>query len=245
MSENKILLNEAVSNASFGAPGRYDLIVRQDKAEIIHEETPLKFTGVLDSPFVFLSQRLQMHLDKSANIVVDRDQMTIVLTTEERSDFKNIITGGLTFHPSFVRLGINDGKFVPAKDLADRLRKNKAFFETLLEATEVISKLQSFKAQVIKTIEKSDDKRGNAVDLKAQAIDSINLPKNFKLKAPIFKGQPAVEFSVEIEVQAEDLTVTLFSEEAFTIIDQCRDAAIDEVLNRIREIAPGIVILEK
>lgn len=176
---------------------------------------------------------------------MNRDNLTMDLVINERDkEFKDTVSGKLQLDQAYVKVGINDDKFVTPKDMADRLRRNKAFFDTLLDATEVISKLQNFRARVSKIVEKIDDKKGNKVDHNEQAIQEINLPREIVFNIPIFKGQPKKVIRVDVEVQAEDLTVTLFSEDAYTVIDKTRDEAFDYEIQIISELLPGLPVIE-
>lgn len=244
MSEVKQIVKETIQSG-FGGPGDYSIIVRQDKPIEVFHPTPLVFEGNIDSPLNFLRLRNDLHNLYDCHAVVDRENMTITLTTEESSKFKNIITGRLEYDLVFIRLGINDGNYVTAMELSDRLRRHKTYFETLSLATEVVNKLKNFKARVNNTIEKANDSRGNRTDLTIQAIESINLPENFTLRIPIFKGQTPEDLRVEVDIKAEDLSVTLFSEDAYNVKDLIAENAINTVLEGLRKEFPELLILEK
>ena len=102
----------------------------------------------------------------------------------------------------------------------------------------------SFRARVEKEIEKSDDRRGNTRDLKAQAVQS-NLPESVTLKLPLFSGEAtSVLVAVEIDVNPDDLTLALVSPEAENMMGSSADYLIDQQLTQIIGLAPGIAILE-
>lgn len=93
-------------------------------------------------------------------------------------------------------------------------------------------------------LEVSDDKRGNQKILRAQTVES-NLPKSFNVNMPIFKGTEKRTFEVEVEINPNDLSCTLVSQEAHDIVVQERDNQMDAVLGRIGDAAPNIVIIEQ
>lgn len=75
----------------------------------------------------------------------------------------------------------------------------------------------------------------------------VNLPEAFTVKIPIFKGTPAELLEVEIyaNVDGRDVTLSLVSPSALQILEEQRDKVIDEQVRLIRQLCPGIVIIEK
>lgn len=86
---------------------------------------------------------------------------------------------------------------------------------------------------------------GSKVDNYSQVVDS-NLPKSFKLNIPLFKGFANEEIEVEIyaDVDGRDVSLSLVSAGANEAIEEYKNKVIDEQLGVIRQIAPGIVIIE-
>lgn len=241
-----IIAEQLTTNAN--GPGIYEVVVREGSAaELpkIYEESPVKLSGNIDAPLRWLQKRISQINPLLCYVEVNRDKLTMTLVVNERNQkFKDSITGSLSLDQAFIRVGINDDRYVTPKELSDRLRKNKAFFDTLQEATDVISKLQNFRARVGKIVDKIDDKRGNKVDHYEHAIQEINLPKEITFNIPVFKGQPKKVIKVDVEVKAEDLTVTLFSEDAYTVIDKTRDEAFNHQCAEIEAVLPGLPIIE-
>jgi hypothetical protein len=73
-----------------------------------------------------------------------------------------------------------------------------------------------------------------------------NLPKSFTVNLAIFKGTPKVAITVEFDhyLADGDCYLQLVSPGANEAVEEFRDNCIDDVLNRIREIAPDIAIME-
>jgi len=76
-------------------------------------------------------------------------------------------------------------------------------------------------------------------------VDS-NLPKSFKLNIPLFEGFPNEEIEVEIyaDVDGRDVSLSLISAGANEAIEEYKNRVINEQLDKIKEIAPDIVIIE-
>ena len=68
----------------------------------------------------------------------------------------------------------------------------------------------------------------------------------FFVKIPIFKGADPERIEVEIiaTVSGRDVALSLISADAETIIEEVRDKLIDEQLDKIKELAPEIPIIE-
>ena len=94
-----------------------------------------------------------------------------------------------------------------------------------------------------KQIEASNNDRGNRRELVDQVVEH-NIPESFKLNLPIFNGTDPQNVEVEINVDADDLSCTLISPHAKDLIEQMRNEKIDEVIKRVNEVCPDIVIIE-
>lgn len=210
----------------------------------LHEETPLKFTGVLNSPSQWLKKRLEGLNQLSSYVSVDRENLKIELVTEERSHFKNSIIGKLEVHPIFTTFGINSGRYISPLEMADLIKMNRYYFQNKTEAMVLVSTMKNFKAKVDGAIESSTNNNGSRTELRSQIVNS-NLPESFVMVIPIFKGQPAFELEVEIVVNPEDLKCSLVSPQANELKEKARDEAINEVLADITTLAPDIVVFEK
>jgi hypothetical protein len=237
-------LGESIAQAINTGGGKLEIVYREDKATIIHEETPVSLIGILDNPARWLEARQSLHLPLQAYVMVDREALSISLVTEERSDFKNSIIGELKLHPAFIFFGINKEEYITTQKMADKIKMNRLFFETKSDAMQLVTLLKDFKARVNKEVEKKNTNNGDYKVLFAQEV-LHNLPPSFKMKIPIFKGQNPILMEVELYIEPEELKCCLISPEANEEKEHLRDTAIDAVLDRMKDALPGIVILEK
>src|SRR5260221_1675340 len=227
------------------ADGNLNIVFgEQVKPLQLRDETPVKLIGILDSPARWLEARKDLLYGLKCYVMVERESLLIELIIEERNHFKDLISGTLTYHPAFLKFGINNEKYITPAAMADKIKMNRSFFENKQVAMNLVTQLVDFKATVNREIEKKDDKRGNYKDLMQQAVSS-NLPESFKMRLPIFKGEKARVLEVEVYIEAENLTCCLVSPEANEEMELLRDTAIDGVLERIKIALPAIVILEK
>jgi len=245
--ETKAGITEQIGNyIANSIDGNLKVVFGEDaKALQLHEETAVELNGILDTPARWLEARGTALVDGlKSYIIVDRDLLKIELITEERNHFKNKISGQLTYHPAFLKFGINSEAYITPAQMADKIKMNRAFFENKQVAMNLVTQLKDFKAEITRQLEKKNDNKGNYTDLRQQAVSS-NLPESFNMILPIFKGERAQQIEVEVYVEAENLSCTLISPEANEEMESLRDTAIDEVIDRIKKAIPTIVIIEK
>ena len=218
--------------------------IRFGEALPLKEPKAVSIDGTIDAPARWVEKRKDDIKQADAHIIVDRDHMIITLNIDENSAYSDQIKGTLTLSSEMQEFGINTGEYMSCFDMSDRIKQLRSYFETQQEAMKLVTELRNFKAKVDKDLELSDDKRGNQRILRAQTVES-NLPKNFKIQLPIFKGMEKETIEVEVEINPNDLSCTLVSPEAHDIVVQQRDKHMDAVLDRIKEAAPTIVIIEQ
>ena len=239
------ILEQAAKTAFENADGKpVQIMLREGKANDVKEPQPIDITGNIDAPALFVENRHQTFDAESAHVEVDRENMKITLITEETSPYANRITGVMVFSEGFKKLKINNGEYISNFDMAELIKMNRSYFQSRDEAMKLVSELRNFKAKVERDLELSDDKRGNINIKKSQAVDS-NLPKAFTLRIPIFKGQPENIFKAEVEVNPNDLSMTLVSPEANDLISDNRDNIINSQLSRIKDADASILIIEQ
>lgn len=221
-----------------------NITIREGRALELKEPTPLRIIGVIDAPLSFLSQRMGTLMESDCHILVNRETGTILLTVDERSFYKDTITGKIDLSAEFNKFGINSGQYHTPYDLSQLFKMNRSYFENQSVAMGLVSVLMNFKAKVEKEMEKSENGRGDRRVLMAQTVAS-NIPEKFNLCIPVFRGMPKQVFEVEIMINPSDLTCTLQSPQANDLIYVVKDELINSTLLKIQEIAPEIVIIEQ
>lgn len=230
---------------------RAEVIIREGAAaEVLDPKEPVRLVvnGTIGNVVEYLEKRIGAGQfdEKDCNIVVDRDNVSIKLTTNE-TDYRrqSEITGELKYNPSYVAFGINTGKVWTPTELGMFFKMNRAFFADRKTNMDLVTALMNFTANVNHTIERSIKENGNRTDNFAQVVNS-NLPEAFELNIPIFKGMPAERLEVETfaKVDGRDVALVLLSPGSRETLEDLRDRVIDDQLSRIREIAPKIAIFE-
>ena len=94
-------------------------------------------------------------------------------------------------------------------------------------------------------LEKSEERNGSIGLVFQQEVES-NLPTDFSLDIPIFKGGKRQRIEVEIDhyVSGVDCYLQLFSPEAKDIMTSTSDGIIDKEVERLKAACPDIVIVE-
>lgn len=245
MNATDAKLNVTLPNGYNGLP--IEVVLREGEApEALDPKEPniIVITGTIDSPLRWIRQR--SFDPKESNILVDRDNINIVLTIEEKNFYKTTITGQLDLANKFREFGINFPKTWDPQKLSQFLKMNRAFFSDKTVNMTLVSDLKNFKAKIRQDVEQNQQENGSKTDNFSQIVDS-NLPKSFKVNIPIFKGFPPVEIEIEIyaDVDGRDVSLTLISPGAAELLEDYRNKVIDEQISEIQKIAPEIVIIEK
>lgn len=244
MSENK--LNVVVPKDYNGTP--IEVVLREGDAPIaLDPKEPQRVTidGTIDSPFRWLEKRIDCIIQKTANISVDRDNMYLKLVIDETNYYQACIAGMLALSKEMKEFGINTERAWEPNKLSQFIKMHRAFFTDKSQNMQLVSILRNFKAKVNQDIERSKEENGSKMDNYSQVVDS-NLPKSFKLNIPLFKGFPNEEIEVEIyaDVDGRDVSLSLISAGANEAIEEYKNRVINEQLDKIKEIAPDIVIIE-
>lgn len=235
------------------APGQTtaELIVREGAAAKQlepKEPIPVSITGTIGAPYEFLSKRIdkEQFRQSDCNIIVDRENVQITLVINESDAYmRGVVAGKLLYNPKFLQFGINVSKAWKPTELGLFIKMNRSLFANRNENMELVSRLMNFTATVNNSIERAVKENGNRTDNFAQVVNS-NLPESFTVRMPIFKGMSPETIEVETfaHVDGHEVSFFLLSPGAQAVLEDLRDHVIDGQLERIREIAPDIVIIE-
>lgn len=230
--------------------GQNTLTILQGKAPAqLDELTPVKIeiTGTIYAPLNFLEKRVKDIDEHKAHILVNRDEQSIHLVIAE-DDARTIgnVVGKLSYSEIFLKLGINANKAWQPEALGQFLKLNRSFFVSRDENMKVVSALKSFDANVSQTVQRETKENGNRAYNFRQAVDS-NIPESFRLKIPIFSGGEPVEIEVETyaSIDGSEVSIHLQSAGANETVEETKTNVIDDIIGKLREIAPEIVIIEQ
>lgn len=207
----------------------------------------ININGTIYSPLNFLDKRVKDIDQHKAHILVCRDKLRILLVFNEDDDYtRGTVLGELKFSNIFQKLGINDNMAWEPESLGQFLKLNRSFFVSRDENMKVVTALKSFTAKVNQDVAKESKENGNRSLVFKQAVDS-NIPEKFKLKLPIFSGGNPEEIEVETyaSVDGTDVAISLQSAGANDVVEETKANVINDVIFKIRTIAPEIAIIEQ
>jgi len=217
------------------------LEVRQGDCLPLREPVKMSISGLINSPYNYLSKRLEEVDLKASHLTVDMDSRGLSLHCDEGNHYGAEINGKVKLDKGFEGFGINTSKMYTTFDLADFIKMNRYCFEKKDIAMSLVTLLRNFKAKVDKDVENSDDSRGNKRMLLSQKIES-NIPESFKLVMPIFAGQEKVSFEVEININ-DNFECSLISPDANDVVKDVGEGILEEEIKKIEKLAPDLVIL--
>ena len=228
-----------------------ELVIREGAApKELEPKAPVKIdlSGVIGAVVEFLTKRINagQFEQKNCHILVNREKVEITLITNEADEYtRGKIVGKLGYNPKFVEFGINGNKVWTPTELGLFIKMNRAFFPDRGENMKLVSCLMNFTANVNNKIDRNVKENGDRTDNFAQVVNS-NLPESFTVQMPIFKGmQPeTIEVETFAQVNGREVSFVLLSPGAQETLEDLRDKVIDEQLEKVREIAPEIAIIE-
>lgn len=231
-----------------------ELIIREvdtvveDKLPVL-EPDKVEISGNITAIFAFLEKRWDAE-DAQVNhcrthILVDRDNlmMTLVVNETDKREKKTVV-GTIQLSRQYTAFGVNK-KLWESTDLGNFFRINRSYFEKKETNMSLVSLLKRFTAKVNTEVEREEKDNGSVTDVYRKVVDS-NLPEAFAVKIPIFKGSQPEVFTIEIiaHVEGKHAVLELISPDAEAIVEEVRDKLIDEQIEKIKELAPEIPIIE-
>lgn len=182
-------------------------------------------------------------ISKQGSIVIcDKENLTIQLFTDPNDKNATEITGKAEFSKELQMFGINESKFFNREQLIKLFRFNRRFFPNKEENANLLMTYQNFTATVNKNIQEDSDLRGNKNNQFQKKVNT-SLPENFVIEVPIFKGEKAVSFPVEICMEDYDSGIRFWFESVE--LSELVATKTDELFNRELKSVEGLAIIFK
>lgn len=228
-------------------PSGDTLTILEGKALELKHPRKIKIEGDIKSVSSFLKNRTAGHslqkVDKSrAIIIVNKESMAISLELDPENEFGASVLAKLELSSELKVFCINQAKTFKREELVHLLRFNRLAFDNKEQHEGLLKAYMAFSAQTNAELSASSDTRGN----KAAAINKevkSNIPTEFTLLIPIFKGQEALRFRVEICLDVTDGGARFWFEstELHELIETHRDIIFNEEL----KVCDGFVIINE
>lgn len=224
-----------------------EIIIREGAALEQKEPQKIELSGDIKTVSSFLLNRSdgydQQRVDRNkAIVIVDKDNMKITLNLDPQNFYGTIITGSLELSQELKVWSINQSKTFKREELVQLIKFNRLSFDNTEQHDKILKAYMAFEAKTDSELKASNDTRGN----RAASINknvSTNIPTEFILLIPIFKGKEAVRFRVEICLDVTDGGARFWFEstELHEIINTSKDIIFNEELKA----AEGFVIINK
>lgn len=223
-----------------------ELIIRQGQAELIRELNHVLVTGIIDTPYQFLSIRKKESINfDHARLEINREDNVIRLYLNEHLKDFDQITGELAETEEFKNFKINSGESWVPTELSKFIKMNRTCFESVDTANKLASELNHIKAKVEKESDtKVDPKKGDYRIVREQIVKDCNIPEEFVIWIPIFKGMNKEKITIEVYIDPMDLSCQLVSPDAADQKRMVRDTEINRVVKEIKELNLPLVIYE-
>jgi len=192
-------------------PDTNEVVIRHGVALPVREPIPLNIVGSITSPSAFYNKRHELIDKQKAHVTFSKKTREIILNINERDYFCDTITGRLIINPDLVDFSVNTKTYRTPKDLAQFLKMRKHLFAKKEQNMDVVTALNTMTAKVETDLEQKQDIKGNERKLIDKKVTS-NIQLEFVLTMPIFVGQPACTFRIEIGTDATDSTIRVYLE---------------------------------
>lgn len=231
--------------------GQTQVTVLQGQAPAQLDQLPpnrINLSGTIDAPLEFLRKRVGDINQHKAHIVVCRDELSVSLVYNEDDAYTcGVVCGRFRLSKVFESFGINnkDVRWEP-EDLGQFLKMNRALFVSREENMKVVAALKAFDAKVNQVVQREKQENGNKASTFRQAVES-NIPESFKLLIPVVAGDEPLEISVETftTIDGSEVGIHLISPGANEVVEDVRNGYMSHIVDKLREVAPEIVIIEQ
>lgn len=223
-------------------------IVKIFTAKGLDEKEPKKLLaiqGSINTPLEYLTKRHEHNsIDKKmSHIEFSYERSMILLVVNEDSHYSGDVVGRMIKTEVLKNLKINTGETWSCFELADFFRLNRTIFADKAQCAKLVTELNNFKAKVDKETEVSKGNRGG-YDLRKRQVVESNLPEEFKICLPVYKGLGKSTIEVEIDITPSTLDCMLISPELADIEQTVCEETIDGDIEAIKELCPELPVIE-
>lgn len=179
------------------APGVSELIIREGDAPKPIDLVKAIIVGDITAVASFLSKR-ESTLDKNKAIILFDEQTRIICLKENPHNPIAIeVIGKLEVFPELKQFGINEERYFGLRELEKFVRMNRIWFSDKEQHMKLCLDLRNFQAKVESMLKDDADQRGNKNKSFSKTVIS-DLAADFILSIPLFKGESARVFRVDI-----------------------------------------------
>lgn len=215
-------------------PGDYT--IRTGEAAEIRYAEPIKITGVIDAPAQFLKGKTIDELNTHIRISNQEGVITLYVNdTDDKS--MHVVTGSLTKNKDLSEFQINSPTHrFPVDTFLRFIKTKRYFFKNKEQHGKLVANMQSWNAKIETVLVNANDQKGNSnfqIEQKVRAVEGF--VDKFDLRIPIYQGDVAMDFTVEIGLDPKNTAVNLylFSDELFELEMTRRASLMDAALKEM------------
>jgi hypothetical protein len=171
-----------------------------------------------------------------AVVLVDETAMSIILKLDPQNEFGTEVKGFLELTDELKGFSINEGQQFSREELVQKIRFNRRFFSQDKHVA-ILAAYMKLSLTGQTTLSAASDTRGNRELAYRKEINSQNIPTEFVLTLPIFKGFTPETFRVEVCLEATDASVRFWFEsvELAELIERRKLEIINEELKSVSD----------
>lgn len=212
------------------------------EGKALEQKHPVKIelAGNIDSIKQFLQKRyngnsgksLQMVDKEKAVVIVNPEKMQIELYLDPENPFGLELTASLELTEDLKQFGINSNQTFSREAMIKLLKFNKRHFADPLKHEQLLESYMKLNLSGTTQVKSESDDRGNKDVAFKKSINSQNIPSNYALEMPIFKGQAVETFRVDICLDVTNASVSFWFEsvELHELIELRKKQIFDEQL---------------
>lgn len=189
-----------------------EIIIREGNALPPKEPVKINISGDIKTVSSFVNGRKGVDasttgyqfINKGRAIVeVDKLARAIVLRLDPADPYGGVITAKMELNPDLVEFSINAKRTFKQKELVELIKFSGLAFDNIEKHQMLLNAYRAFNAKAYVDMSSESDNRGNKATSFNKKVET-NLPTDFVLNIPIFKGQDRKRFSVEICLEVTD-----------------------------------------
>ena len=224
--------------------------IRTGDAQKIEYPVKVEIDGVTSAPFEFFKKRIVMfesaeeklHDTNRVHLLVDKENGSLILVMDENYEKGTCVTGSVQLNKYLQEFTINTDKTYKANDLAKLLKTRKMWFTDPNQCGTLVHNLQHFEGQWTTRIQQVNNQKGNTVDSLARTLES-EVPLNFSLTIPPYKGMEPKTFNVEVMVDYDGSNIRFYLESVELMTLQM-ELKVKEIEEQVKKFEDKICIFE-
>jgi len=213
-------------------PGGNDVTIRKGEAAPIRYPEPIKIDGTLNAPAQFLAGKEVIDQETHLRIYGQEGKLELYIKDTDKES-KSVITGSLKKNPDLAEFKINGEHRYTVSDFLKFIKSRRFFFTNPSDHAKLVTNMQKWGAKIETVLVQENDQKGNSnfqIEQKVRAVEG--LVDKFSLSIPIFQGDVALKFNVEIGLDPKNTAVLiyLYSDELFELEMTQRAKLMSEAL---------------